>query len=215
MPRDRVPSSDRAAGWEEDLRISRSAGDKWLQRSRSALLEVPSEIVPETSTWLLNPLHPQSREISIKRKRQYPTVPPPQVIPCDNVGVIGQEERTMKRMVIWAGAAIALSAATAFAGDITGKWTASFDTQIGTQNYTYDFKADGNKLTGKAKSQFAESEITEGTIKDDDVAFVENLDFQGQPIRIEYKGKLVGDELKLTRKVGDIATEELVAKRAK
>jgi len=105
--------------------------------------------------------------------------------------------------------------APAFAADVAGKWTAAIDTQIGVQNYTYDFKVDGGKLTGKAKSQFAETEITEGTVKGDEIAFVENLDFQGQPLRIEYKGKISGDEIKFQRKVADVATEDFVAKRAK
>jgi hypothetical protein len=34
------------------------------------------------------------------------------------------------------------------------------------------------------------------------------------PLRIEYKGKVAGDEIKFTRNVAGI-TEELVAKRAK
>jgi hypothetical protein len=105
--------------------------------------------------------------------------------------------------------------ATAFAADVAGKWTASFDTQIGVQNYTYTFKVDGAKLTGAAKSQFGETQISEGTVNGDDISFVENLDFEGQPLRIEYKGKVSGDEIKLTRKVADVATEELVAKRVK
>jgi hypothetical protein len=105
--------------------------------------------------------------------------------------------------------------APAFAADITGKWTASFDTQVGVQNYAYDFKVDAGKITGTAKSNFGEAKISEGTIQGDEVAFVENLDFQGQTLRIEYKGKIAGDEMKLTRKVGDVATEELTAKRAK
>jgi len=41
------------------------------------------------------------------------------------------------------------------------------------------------------------------------------FDFQGMPIRIVYKGKISGDEIKLSRNVADIATEEAVAKRAK
>ena len=101
------------------------------------------------------------------------------------------------------------------AADISGKWTASFDTQIGVQNYTYDFKVDGEKLTGTAKSQFGEGPIIEGSVKGDDITFVENLDFDGQQVRITYTGKIAGDEIKFTRKVGDFATEELVAKRAK
>jgi hypothetical protein len=105
--------------------------------------------------------------------------------------------------------------ALALGADVTGKWTASFDTQIGVQNYTYNFKVDGSKLTGTAKSQFGETAITEGTVNGDDIAFVENLDFQGQPLRIEYKGKVTGDEIKFTRRVADVATEEFVATRAK
>lgn len=105
--------------------------------------------------------------------------------------------------------------AAALAADITGTWTAAFDTQIGVQNYTYTFKVDGNKLTGRLKSQYSDGEITEGTINGDDITFVENLNFEGMPLRIVYKGKIAGDEIKLTRNVADIATEEAVAKRAK
>jgi len=103
----------------------------------------------------------------------------------------------------------------AFAADIAGKWSASFDTQIGVQNYTYVFKMDGDKLTGTAESQFGKTEITEGTVKGDEIAFVENLDFQGNPLRISYKGKISGDEIKFTRNVADMATEDFVAKRSK
>ena len=103
----------------------------------------------------------------------------------------------------------------AFAADITGTWTASFDTQIGVQNYTYTFKVEGNKLTGHVKSQYSDGDISEGTVKGDDISFVENLTFEGMPLRIVYKGKISGDEIKLTRNVADIATEEAVAKRAK
>ena len=39
---------------------------------------------------------------------------------------------------------------SAQAADVTGKWTAQFDTPIGMQNYTYELKAEGEKLTGKA-----------------------------------------------------------------
>jgi len=44
---------------------------------------------------------------------------------------------------------------------------------------------------------------------------VETLNFDGQPLRITYKGKIAGDEIKFTRNVADMATEELVAKRSK
>ena len=39
--------------------------------------------------------------------------------------------------------------------------------------------------------------------------------FDDNDIRIEYTGKVNGDEIKLHRKVGDFAEEDLVAKRVK
>ncbi len=101
---------------------------------------------------------------------------------------------------------------------VNGKWKAEFDTQIGKQNYTYELKVDGEKLTGKAtgESQFGkfDTAITEGKATSSGISFVEMLKLPDNEIRIEYSGKLSGDELKLTRKVGEIATEEIVAKRA-
>lgn len=108
-----------------------------------------------------------------------------------------------------------LVAAPVFGADASGTWKASFDTQVGVQNYTYTFQVDGNKLTGRAKSDNGDTEITEGKINGDTITFVENLNYQGMPLRIEYTGKLTGDEIKFSRKIADVATEELVAKRVK
>jgi len=109
---------------------------------------------------------------------------------------------TQKRILLCALIAVAIAAAV-FAADVTGTWTATFDTQVGAQKYTYTFKVAGNKLTGKAKSELAmtETEITEGTVNGDDISFVENLNFQDMPLRIVYKGKLAGNDLKLTRTI--------------
>jgi opacity protein-like surface antigen len=112
-------------------------------------------------------------------------------------------------------ALLALLAASALAADISGTWTASIDTQIGVQNYTYDLKVEGTKVTGTAKSQNGESKIQDGAIKGDEITFVENLDFQGQTLRIVYTGKIAGDEIKFNRKVADFASEDFVAKRSK
>ena len=121
-----------------------------------------------------------------------------------------------RRFLIALALTVLVPSAALRAADITGKWTASFDTQIGQQHYTYDFKVTGTQLTGKAKSDNGESELKDGKVNGDTVTFVENLDFQGMALRIEYTGKIVSDdEIKFTRKVADIATEELVAKRSK
>jgi hypothetical protein len=92
------------------------------------------------------------------------------------------------------------------AASIDGEWKTEFDSQIGTQKYTYELKAAGEKLTGNAKgeSQFGkfDTTITEGKINADSVSFVEMLKLPDREIRIDYSGKIAGDELKLTRKVG-------------
>ncbi len=72
------------------------------------------------------------------------------------------------------------------------------------------------KLTGKAiNEQFGPTDIQDGKIDGDNITFVEALNFNGNEIKITYTGKIDGDEIKFTRKVGDFATEEIVAKRAK
>jgi len=106
-----------------------------------------------------------------------------------------------------------------FAADITGTWKSEFDSQIGQQKYTFNFKQDGTNLTGKANSEIGEqkreTQLTEGKIDGGKISFVEMLNFQGNNIRITYTGKLPGDgnEIKFTREVGDFAKEDITAKR--
>ncbi len=120
--------------------------------------------------------------------------------------------------VLALGLALAASAA-----DVTGKWKAEFDTQIGVQKYTFDLKLADGKLTGTAQFERmgpqgpdkGQIELTDGKLDGDQISFVEQMDMQGMPLRIEYSGQVVGDEMKLTRKVGEFATEQIVAKRVK
>jgi enterochelin esterase-like enzyme len=103
--------------------------------------------------------------------------------------------------------------------DVSGKWQAEFDTQVGRQKYIYEFKVDGEKLTGKATARIGGEaerppvEIRDGRVSGDELGFVEVMDFQGNSLRIEYRGKIAKDEIKFTRKVGDFATEEFTGKR--
>jgi hypothetical protein len=121
----------------------------------------------------------------------------------------------MLRKVALALLLFGMCGVAALAADFNGKWAAEFNTQIGEQKYTYEFHVDGDKLTGKASGQFGESEIKDGKIDGDNISFVETINFQGNDLRIVYTGKIDGDEIKFTRKVGEFATEELTAKRAK
>jgi len=104
-----------------------------------------------------------------------------------------------------------------FAADITGTWKASFDTQIGQQNYTYQFVVKGTTLTGKIQSEMGgTSDIVQGKVEDNKVSFVEVFKFEGNEIQITYTGQVTSDdEIKFTRQVAEFATEQLVAKRVK
>ena len=85
----------------------------------------------------------------------------------------------MKSPVIFV--VLAVVALAARAADLTGTWKAEFETQIGVQKYVFEFKADGEKLTGKAigerETDKSEVAIAEGKIVGDEVSFVENLKF--------------------------------------
>lgn len=103
------------------------------------------------------------------------------------------------------------------AANITGAWTSSFETQIGQQEYTYDFIVKDKVLTGKMKSNTGgESEVRDGKVEGATITFKETLTFMEMAIEISYTGQVVSaDEIKFTRTVGEFATEELVARRSK
>ena len=130
------------------------------------------------------------------------------------VGDFGSQDFPAKRE-----AASATTTAAATASDISGVWHAEFDTQIGMQKYDYTLKVDGDKVTGKANADIngekRETQLTEGKLNGDTVSFVEPLNFNDNDIRIEYTGKIKGGEIAFHRKVGDLATEDFIAKRGK
>lgn len=99
----------------------------------------------------------------------------------------------------------------------SGTWKADIETPVGLFKYTWIIQQDGENLSGKIlrekDNEKAEVAITEGKIKADAVSFVEMLSMQDREIKISYSGKITGNELKLTRQVGDFATEEVTAKR--
>lgn len=123
--------------------------------------------------------------------------------------------RHILRLVAFALSSLSL----AHAADLTGHWTSEFDSQIGPQKYTYDFRFEGDMLTGKATYDHSmgkgESTLKDIKLSGDEVSFSEALHLNDMDIPVTYTGKIAGDEMKLTRVVGDFATEQIVAKRAK
>ena len=58
--------------WPTQENITRRIGDSWLVSNATALLRVPSVLVPETWNVLINPRHPDSQRLRIARTVAYP-----------------------------------------------------------------------------------------------------------------------------------------------
>ncbi|MCZ0943227.1 MAG: RES family NAD+ phosphorylase [Gammaproteobacteria bacterium] len=58
--------------WEEERRLTQGIGDKWLASGESALLRVPSAVVPESWNYLFNPRHPAATRPAIRSVSRHP-----------------------------------------------------------------------------------------------------------------------------------------------
>jgi RES domain-containing protein len=61
-----------ARHWPKDPLTTRTVGDEWLASAATALLRVPSAIVPETWNVLLNPSHADAKHLKTLWHRSYP-----------------------------------------------------------------------------------------------------------------------------------------------
>jgi opacity protein-like surface antigen len=123
------------------------------------------------------------------------------------------------RFVALLAACIALSGMSiAYAADVTGKWIAQVPGRNGqTRDVTITLKAEGEKLTGTVSGRQGDTAISDGQIKGDELSFTVTQNFQGNEVKVNYKGKVSGDEIKFTRTFGggDRPPVEFTAKRAK
>jgi hypothetical protein len=119
-------------------------------------------------------------------------------------------------MVLVAFSVVCFCAATA---DISGKWKSEFESGVGAQKYTFEFKVEKGKITGTTVADIAGAEskgkITDGKIEGDKISFSESLDYNGSPLPIEYKGTISGDEIKVAREVQGQSDGNITLKRVK
>jgi hypothetical protein len=123
----------------------------------------------------------------------------------------------MKRYVVLAVVVIAMAWSVALrAADPSGRWSATFMSQVGEQVYTYEFIVKGTSLTGIAKGSLTgETKITDGKIDGDSFTFTENANYQGMMITFTYKCKMTSaDTIELSRTIMEIP-ENATAKRIK
>ncbi|HEY0786648.1 MAG TPA: hypothetical protein VGD62_12320 [Acidobacteriaceae bacterium] len=122
----------------------------------------------------------------------------------------------MNRFRGWAAVVLLmLSAATAFAANISGAWSGDVKTPNGDVfPLSFTFKQDGTTLTGTVTGpQGDPTPISDGKVVDDKVSF--SVSYNGMTIK--HEGVATADEIKLTSKVdqADATPAELTLKRAK
>ncbi|MGH9836634.1 MAG: hypothetical protein ACREBD_06695 [Blastocatellia bacterium] len=123
-----------------------------------------------------------------------------------------------KRIVFLSACFVLMAMSLVWAADVTGKWTAQVPGRGGqTRETTFNFKAEGSKLTGTVSGMQGDNPISDGKIDGDNISFTVAVSFNGNDIKFLYKGKVAGEEIKFTRtrEGGDQPPQEFTAKRAK
>jgi len=106
-----------------------------------------------------------------------------------------------------------LLAAPVAAAPVDGNWSGSIDTPQGAVEVAFTFKAEGTVLTGSTTGpDGTASEILNGTIDGENIAFDVDLDFGGQSMTLAYAGVIAGDQITLTIDFMGMALEVLLTK---
>lgn len=77
----------------------------------------------------------------------------------------------------------------AFSADISGSWEFAVETAMGNGNPAFEFKQDGEKLTGTYSGRLGKAPLS-GTVKGDQVDFT--FEVSNVNGKVHYRGKLDG-----------------------
>ena len=100
-----------------------------------------------------------------------------------------------------AGVSTTTPAATSPAVNIDGTWKGTFSGGMGGQpmELTYNFKGDGDTLTGTVNGGPGQwIPLKDGKIKGEKLSFKVDVDLQGMKMKVNYKGVIKGDEIELS-----------------
>ena len=119
----------------------------------------------------------------------------------------------MKSMILVFASLALLASATA--ADVTGKWKGSFQGADQTRELTFNLKAEGDKLTGAVSGLLDKAlDIHEGKVQGSTITFWVMSEWEGNPVKLVYKGEVAGDEINFTMGTDDGSwSTELTAKR--
>ena len=111
-----------------------------------------------------------------------------------------KEDFMIMKMFFMGIAFVLVLTISAVAADITGTWVAERQSPQGVVQTTFNFKVNGDTLTGTVdrSERMGVAEITEGKIEGDEMSFSVVQQFGDNEIKVLHKGKIEGDEIKFT-----------------
>lgn len=96
---------------------------------------------------------------------------------------------------------------------VDGKWNIKIKTPMGEQSGVLDIKADGGALTGEMASAMGKVALENGAVDGDDVKWSAKVT-SPMPLTLEFMGKVAGDSLNGSVKLGAFGTSTFSATRA-
>jgi hypothetical protein len=117
-----------------------------------------------------------------------------------------------RRVFSMAVAALSLSTALAAQHSAAGLWRVEFVTPLGQVGVNMTINQAGSRLTGHVTDEYGEYEIN-GRIADGQVTVVWSVPEDGKMLEITMRGKLEGNVITGTARLGDVGEGPLSARR--
>jgi endonuclease YncB( thermonuclease family) len=109
---------------------------------------------------------------------------------------------------------LVLLSGVSHAADLNGAWNATTRMPDGSRHDSVlNLNVQGTKLTGKIVSKRGTAEITDGIVDGNNVSFTVVRVGNGDELRIQFRGNVEGDTMKLRMQYRDHDPMEVIAKR--
>ena len=117
----------------------------------------------------------------------------------------------MRRCFLQAAALALALACVAFSADISGSWEFAVETAMGNGSPAFEFKQDGEKLTGTYSGRLGKAQLS-GAVRGDEVDFT--FEVSSVNGKVHYIGKLDGaTRMKGEIEFGDMGKGTFTAKK--
>jgi hypothetical protein len=96
---------------------------------------------------------------------------------------------------------------------VNGKWNVTMNTPMGAQKSTLSLTVSGTTLTGKMEGAQGALDIKDGKANGNDLSWTADLT-QPMPIKLEFSGKVDGDKISGSVKLGAFGNASFSGTRA-